>query len=92
MVYNWFTLPITFFFIGNGLIHLYYAIKLKRKYPENHNLLNSFLIVGLWFIAGIAFPLFFVRDTSQCRWFQGLSFQIICIYAPLLILFILFSF
>ncbi|MFX1280295.1 MAG: hypothetical protein ACFFA3_12840 [Promethearchaeota archaeon] len=90
MVFNGFTLPITFFYIGNGLIHLYYAIKLKRKYPENHSLLNSIIIVILWIIAGIVFPLFFVRDTSQYRWFQGLAFQIICLYAPLLILVILY--
>jgi dolichol kinase len=90
MVYNWFTLPITFFYIGNALIHLFYAIKLKRRYPEKHNLLNSIIIVILWIIAGILFPLFFRRDTTQYRWFQGLAFQIICIYAPLLILGILY--
>jgi dolichol kinase len=43
----------------------------------------------LWIIAGVIYPLFFIRDTSQSRWFQGLALQIICIYAPLLVLFIL---
>jgi dolichol kinase len=90
MVFNEFTLPITFFYIGNSLLHLYYAIKLKQKFPEKHNLINSIIIVVLWITAGIVFPLFFVRDTSQCRWFQGLAFQIICLYTPLLILAILY--
>jgi len=90
MVYNWFTLPITIFYIGNGFAHLYYAIKLKRKFPQYHNFLNSFVIVILWIVAGVVFPLFFIRDTSQVRWFQGLALQIICIYAPLLTFFILY--
>jgi dolichol kinase len=89
MVYNCLTIPVTIFYIANGFIHLYLALKLKRKYP-NHNLTNSFLISLLWIVAGIVFPLFFVRNTSQVKWFEGLAFQIICIYAPLLILFILY--
>ncbi|MFX1311751.1 MAG: hypothetical protein ACFFHD_03930 [Promethearchaeota archaeon] len=90
MVYNGFTLPVTIFYIGNGFAHLYYALKLKHRFPEQHNLLNSAVIVILWFIAGLLYPLFFLRDTPQVRWFQGLAFQIICIYAPLLIFCILY--
>ncbi|MFX1571672.1 MAG: hypothetical protein ACFFB0_02905 [Promethearchaeota archaeon] len=90
MVYNWFTVPITIFYIGNGFAHLYYALKLKRMFPQYHNFLNSFIIVILWIIAGVVFPLFFIRDTTQTRWFHGLALQIICIYAPLLIVFILY--
>ena len=89
MVYNIFTFPVTFFYISNGFLHLYYALKLKKKYP-NHNFSNSFLIFLLWIVAGIVYPLFFIRDTSQVRWFEGLALQIICIYAPLLIFFILY--
>ena len=89
MVYNIFTFPVTFFYIINGFLHIYYALKLKKKYP-NHNFINSFLIFLLWIVAGIVYPLFFIRDTSQVRWFEGLALQIICIYAPLLIFFILY--
>ncbi|NVM36137.1 MAG: hypothetical protein HWN81_11120 [Candidatus Lokiarchaeota archaeon] len=90
MVYNSFTIPVTIFYIGNGFAHLYYALKLKKKFPQDHNFTNSFLISILWIIAGVIYPLFFIRDTSQARYFQGLAFQIICIYAPLLIFFILY--
>ena len=89
MVYNCLTLPVTIFYIGNGFAHLYYALKLKKKYP-NHNFTNSFLIFILWIAAGVVYPLFFIRDTSQVRWFEGLALQIICIYAPLLVFFILY--
>ncbi len=89
MVYNWLTLPVTIFYICNGFAHLYYALKMKKKYP-NHNFTNSFLIFILWIAAGIVYPLFFIRDTNQVRWFEGLALQIICIYAPLLVFFILY--
>ncbi|MFX1326897.1 MAG: hypothetical protein ACFE91_01975 [Promethearchaeota archaeon] len=90
MVYNSLTLPVTFFYIANGFAHLYYAFRLKKKFPQDHNFINSLLIVLLWIIAGVLYPLFFIRDTSQARWFQGLALQIICIYAPLLIFVILY--
>ncbi|MFX1502184.1 MAG: hypothetical protein ACFFDH_14565 [Promethearchaeota archaeon] len=90
MVYNAFTIPVMIFYIGNGFAYLYYAIKLKQKFSEEHNFTNSFLITILWIVAGAVYPLFFTRDTSQTRFFQGLALQIICIYAPLLILFILY--
>ncbi|MFW9988312.1 MAG: hypothetical protein ACFFC3_06630 [Candidatus Odinarchaeota archaeon] len=90
MVYNAFTILVMIFYIGNGLVHLYYALKLKQKFAQEHNFTNSFLICLLWIIAGILYPLFFISDTTQTRYFQGLAFQIICVYAPLLILFILY--
>lgn len=89
MVYNCLTLPVTLFYISNGFAHLYFALKLKNKYPD-HNFTNSFLIFMLWVVAGVVYPLFFIRDTSQVQWFEGLALQIICIYAPLLIFFILY--
>jgi dolichol kinase len=89
MVYNFLTLPVTIFYIANGFAHLYYALRLKRNYPD-HNFTNSFLIFLLWIVAGLVYPLFFMRDTTQVRWFEGLSLQIICIYAPLLVFFILY--
>ncbi|MFX1569627.1 MAG: hypothetical protein ACFFCV_14805 [Promethearchaeota archaeon] len=89
MVYNFLTIPVTIFYICNGFAHLYYALKLKKIYPD-HNFTNSFLIFLLWIAAGLVYPLFFIRDSSQVRWFEGLAFQIICIYAPLLVFFILY--
>jgi dolichol kinase len=89
MVYNCLTLPVTIFYIANGFAHLFYALKLKKKYPD-HNFTNSFLIFVLWIVAGVVYPFFFVRDTSQVRWFEGLTLQIICIYAPLVISFIIY--
>ena len=90
MVYNFINLPITIFFIANGFGQLYYALKLRKKFPEDHNLLNSFIVFILWILAGILYPLFYIRDNYNIRWFQSLSVQIICIYAPLLVFFILF--
>ncbi|MFX0022129.1 MAG: hypothetical protein ACFE9S_07365 [Candidatus Hermodarchaeota archaeon] len=89
MVYNCLTIPVTIFYIINGVTHLHYALKLRKEYPE-HNFTNSILISILWVVAGVLFPFFFMRDTSQVRWFEGLALQIICIYAPLLVLFILY--
>ncbi|MFW9820850.1 MAG: hypothetical protein ACFFE5_14675 [Candidatus Thorarchaeota archaeon] len=89
MVYNCLTFPVTIFYIGNGIAHLFYALNLRKKYPE-HNFTNSILISILWVVAGVVFPFFFMRDSSQVRWFEGLALQIICIYAPLLVLFILY--
>ncbi|MFW9968574.1 MAG: hypothetical protein ACFFDF_00140 [Candidatus Odinarchaeota archaeon] len=89
MVYNCLTVPVTIFYITNGFTHFYYALRLKKKY-QDHNFINSFLIFILWIVAGVVFPFFFIRDTGQVRWFEGLALQIICIYAPLLVLFILY--
>ncbi|MFX0177306.1 MAG: diacylglycerol/polyprenol kinase family protein [Candidatus Hodarchaeota archaeon] len=90
MVFNLFTLLITILFIANGIGQLYYAINLKKRFPENHNLLNSIIVFLLWLSAGLVYPFFYFRNTEHVRWFQALSMQIICIYAPLLIFAILF--
>jgi len=89
MVYNIFTLPVTVFFIVNGFIQLYYGFKLKRKFPNYHNFLNTIITCILWIIAGVLYPLFFKRDFYNIRYFEWLSMTIICIYAPLLIISIL---
>ena len=89
MVYNIFTIPVTFFFIANGCAQLYYGFKLKRKFPNYHNFLNTIAICILWVIAGVLYPLFFERDFYNIRYFEWLSMTIICIYAPLLIIGIL---
>lgn len=90
MVFNFFTLPITIFFIINGFAQLYYAIRLRKKFLKKHNIQNSILVFFLWILAGILYPFFYLRDNFYIRWFQLLSMQIICIYAPLLIFAILF--
>ncbi len=90
MVYNLLTIPVTLFFIGNAILHLYYAIRLNRKYPKRQNLYNSFIVFLLWIVAGIVYPLFYTLDDEYIRFHQSLSLNIICIYAPLLILLILY--
>ncbi|MHA2430582.1 MAG: hypothetical protein ACXACC_06045 [Promethearchaeota archaeon] len=90
MIFNVFTLSITILFIVNAFAQLYYAIKLRKKFKEKHNIINSVLVFLLWILAGILYPFFYIRDNAHTRWFQSLSMQIICIYAPLLILVILF--
>jgi dolichol kinase len=87
---NIFTIPVMGLCFLNGILYYYYAYKLNKKYPDRHNFINSILIITLWFLAGILFPLFFPSDTANSLFFQGLAFQIICIYAPLLILTIVF--
>lgn len=90
MVLNFFTLIVTIFFVLNGFTQLFFAIKLRKKFHEKHNFQNSILIFLLWILAGLLYPFFYLRDDFYIRWFQALSMQIICIYAPLLILGILF--
>jgi dolichol kinase len=90
MAFNFFTLPITIFFIVNGVAQLYYAIRLRKKFSQKHNFQNSILVFFLWILAGVLYPFFYIRDSFHVRWFQALSMQIICIYAPLLIFAILF--
>ena len=89
MVYNIFTIPVTLFFIANGLVQLYYGFKLKHRFPISHNFLNTVITCILWMLAGILYPLFFERDFFNIRYFEWLSMMIICIYAPLLIICIL---
>ena len=90
MVYNLFTFPITILFILNGFGQLYYAIKLYKSYPKQHNIWNSSVVFFLWILTGLLYPLFYSSDTQSIWFFQGLSLQIVCIYAPLLILAIIF--
>jgi hypothetical protein len=65
-------------------------VKLKKKFPKDHNFVNTIVIFMLWVIAGVLYPIFYVRDTFNVRFFEWLSMTIICIYGPLLIFFILF--
>ncbi|MBY8987461.1 MAG: hypothetical protein KGD61_03320 [Candidatus Lokiarchaeota archaeon] len=89
MVFILITLPITLLFISIGFGQLYFSIKLKKKFPEEHVFINSFIIFGLWIITGILYPFFYPRDTEYVRFFQSFSMNIICIFAPLLVFLIL---
>jgi len=85
MVFNLITLPITILFIAIGFGHLYYSIKLKKKFPNEHVFINSFIIFVLWIISGILYPFFYPRDNEFIRFHQSFSMNIICIFAPLLV-------
>lgn len=89
MGYNINTIYVTIIFIicGSGLF--YYAIQLRKKFPEQHNFLNSILTFVLWITAGLIYPFFFWTDNANIRWFLSLSTFFICILTPLLIFLIL---
>lgn len=90
MYYNIITLPVTLFFIINGFGQLYYAIKLRKKFPNEHNFNNSVLIFFLWIIAGLLYPFFYSKYDSRIGWFQTLSTIFICIFTPFIIFLILY--
>jgi dolichol kinase len=89
MVFNLITLPITILFISIGFGQLYFAIKLKKKFPKEHVFINSFIVFGLWIISGILYPFFYPRDNEYVRFHQSFSMSIICIFAPLLVFLVL---
>lgn len=89
MSYTAITLPVTVLFIANGFAHLYYAIRLKRKYPE-HNFYNSVFALFLWIIGGLLYPFYYSTDNANIEFFQGISLFFICIFTPLMIFLILF--
>jgi len=89
MVFTLITLPITILFIVMGFTQLYYAIKLKRRFPKEHNFYNSFIVVLLWIVSGIIYPFLYMEDNEHIRFHQSFSMNIICIYSLLLIFSIL---
>ncbi len=89
MVFTIITLPITILFIVMGLSQLFYAIKLKRMFPKEHNFYNSFIVVLLWIVTGIMYPFFYMEDNEHVRFHQSFSMSIICIFSLLLIFSIL---
>lgn len=89
MSFNFITLPIVLLFVANAFIQLFYAIKLKKKFPKEHNLKNSILIFILWILAGLLYPLFYSVDNSNIRFFQLISTFFICIFTPCLLFLIL---
>jgi dolichol kinase len=89
MQYDLVSLPVVILFILSGTGLFYYAIKLKKKFSEDHNFTNSILTFILWLFAGIFYPLFFTSYSSNIIFFQTLSMLIICIFTPVLISLIL---
>jgi len=89
MGYNILLTPVIIIFILNGFGQLFYAIKLKKQYPEAHNIKNSYLTFVLWIIAGLLYPLYFSSENVQIHLFQIISVIFICIFTPLLIFLIL---
>ncbi|MFX0075365.1 MAG: hypothetical protein ACFE96_07985, partial [Candidatus Hermodarchaeota archaeon] len=66
-----------------------FAIKLKKKFPKEHVFINSFIVSVLWVVAGVLYPFFYPRNTEYIRFHQSFSMNIICIFAPMLVLLIL---
>jgi dolichol kinase len=89
MVFNLITLPITLLFSSIGLGLLYFAIKLKKKFPKEHIFVNSFIVSVLWIISGVLYPFFYPRDNEYVRFHQSFSMNIICIFGPFLVFLIL---
>jgi dolichol kinase len=90
MDYYIISLPVSLLFIFIGITLFYYAIKLKMKYPKEHNFVNSNLTFFLWLTAGVLYPFLFLTDNSKIRVFQVLSTFSICIFTPVIIFFILY--
>jgi len=89
MVYNIITLPVSLFFITLGCGQLYYAIILKKRYPEAHNFHNSVMIFVLWIVAGVIYPFFYSKYSENIGWFQMISTICICILTPFILFLIL---
>lgn len=90
MVYYIVTLPVTLIFIANGYGHLYYAIKLYKRYNKDHNFVNSIIVFLLWIVAGAAYPFFYSTLNASIKFFQTLSVVFICVITPLMIFVILY--
>jgi len=90
MAYKLITISVTIIFIicGSGLF--YYAIQLRKRFPEQHNFLNSALTFSLWILAGVLYPYFFWISNGEIPLFQTLSTCFICLFTPSIIFLILF--
>ena len=90
MAFNIIILPVVLLFVANGFGYLIYAIKLKKRFPQEHNIINSIIIFFLWILAGLLYPFIYSTDNSRIQWFQALSTLFICICTPGIIFLILF--
>ncbi len=82
MNYPLLTMPVTALFVIIGLVYLYYSLKLKKKFPAEHNLLTSAATFILWLTAGIIYPLLYPEGAFM----QALSTVIIVLITPLFII------
>lgn len=90
MAFNIIVLPVVLLCIANGIGFLIYAIKLKKKFPQEHIIINSIIISILWILAGLLYPFIYPTDNSRIQWFQALSTLFICIITPGIIFLILY--
>ncbi len=85
MAYNIITIPVSIIFILTGFFQLFYAFKLNKKFPEQHEFHNSFIVFFLWIIAGLMYPFFISTDNASVISFQALSMFFICVVTPIII-------
>ncbi|MHA2122008.1 MAG: hypothetical protein ACW990_12465 [Promethearchaeota archaeon] len=90
MKYDLVSLPVVILFVLSGTGLFYYAIKLKKKFPEDHNFTSSSLTYILWILAAGLYPIFFTSYSPNIMFFQILSTLSICIFTPFMIFLILF--
>ncbi len=88
MVLNIYILSVVLLTFANGFAYFYFAVKIKRKYPDESQYLNSVVISILWFVAGISYPFFFPIDDQFRQFYHILGAQIICIYSYAVVLFL----
>jgi len=90
MSFSIIVLPVVLLFVANGFGYFIYAIKLKKNFPEEHNIINSIIISILWIGAGLLYPFIYSTDNSIIQWFQVLSTFFICIFTQGIIFFIFY--
>jgi dolichol kinase len=89
-MFNLLTLPVTILFIGNAFCQLVYFLKLRKRFPNNQNLYDFILVFILWFAAGLLYPFIYSVDNEQLKLHQAVTMNVLCIYGPILVFFILF--
>ncbi|MGM0469901.1 MAG: hypothetical protein ACQERB_13970 [Promethearchaeati archaeon] len=85
MTWNYLLISVSVIFIANAFGQLYYAIILKKKFPKDHNFINSILTFILWIVAGIFYPFYFWPHSDDLILFEVLSVLFICIFTPVMI-------
>ena len=88
MVLNIYIIVVVLLTFANGFAHFYFAVKIKNRFPNESNFLNSIAISILWFVAGGLYPFFFPIDDQFRRFYHILGAQIICIYSYAVVLFL----
>jgi dolichol kinase len=88
MIIDIYILSVVLLTFANGFIHFYFAVKIRQKYPNESNFINSVVISILWIVAGVLYPFFFPIDNQFSRFYHMLGAQIICIYSYAVVLFL----